>query len=232
MRGHWSIQAKFRGFLFPSTNISKTKLTSNVNIPGFQKCSIASICDVGKEILNYEMKIDKVTGLEDRSFSLTQMIDSNLGYKAVDNIIYNQEQNPNRISIQFIKNRTRNAERIELFTNAREAQLVLPNDDGGSGSSGSSQASPIFVCSEYIRQVTFSLSQEFGVARQVNGNYAHFWTWKPQSYDDNDGETMVNSLKGNLLTAVYLDPQDPLFLEEPTKPVVVYSQDLVATRIS
>ena len=223
MRGHWKIQSKFRGFLFPSTNIPKTKITSNALIPGFQKCSIASICDVGKEFTEYEMKIDPQTGLEDRLFNFAQVIDANLGYKAVDSVIYDGKQNPNRVSINFVKNRTRNAERIELFYNAREAQLI----QNAATDKNTNVDSPVFVCSEYMRQVTFSLSQEFGVARQVNGNFAHFWTWRPQM--DSNGNKV---LKGNVLTAAYLDPQDPLFLEEPTKPVVVYSQDLLGTQIA
>lgn len=212
MRGEWSIESKFRGFLFPSTTISKEQITKNFEIPGFQKCSIASISDVGKERTTYRFRIDTKTGLEDKQFNLAQIIDGNLGYDAVDTVLYDAMSNPNRVSVNFVKNRTRNAERIELFYNARESELVSVTP--------TAQA---FFCSEYIRQVTFSLSQEFGVARQVIGNYAHFWTWRKQE----DGMTMT----GNLLTAVYLDPQDPLFFNEPSKPVVVYSQDLVAQRL-
>jgi hypothetical protein len=63
-----------------------------------------------------------------------------------------------------------------------------------------------------------------GVPRQVVGNYAHFWTWKKQEDDE-------NKLKGNLLTAAYLDPQDPLFFDEPSKPVAIYSHVLTADRV-
>ena len=61
------------------------------------------------------------------------------------------------------------------------------------------------------------------MARQVVGNYAHFWTWRET--DDKDAIT------GNLLTAAYLGAQDEMFFEEPSKPVVVYSHDLVGTRV-
>lgn len=229
LHGRWKVQSKFRGFLFPSTSIPKTTLTSNPLIPGFQKCSIASICDVGKEFTEYEMQINPNTNLEDKAFNLQQVIDANLGYKAVQNVIYDSKSNPNRISIEFVKNKTRNAERVELFCNAREAQYipaVANTSSSTQDSSSSSSTSNLFVCSEYFRQVTFSLSQEFGVARQVNGNYAHFWTWR-ETVSEN-GEKM---LKGNVLTAAYLDPQDAMFMEEPTKPVVIYSQDLMAQKI-
>ncbi|KAL7531455.1 hypothetical protein ACHAXR_006953, partial [Thalassiosira sp. AJA248-18] len=217
LRGEWEVSMKYRGFLFPSTSIPKEKLVSNVGIPGFQKLSIAQVGDVGREVTNYRMNIDQSTGLDDRKVSLSTSINAHVGYEAVREVLYDVKDNANRISIDFIPQRTRNANRIELFCNARESELVSAE------SSASGQT--VFVCSEYIRQVTFGLSQEFGVARQVVGNYAHFWTWKG---DENDKSTV----KGNLLTAAYLDAQDPMFFEEPSKPVVVYSHDLVAKRAS
>lgn len=216
MRGQWDVNMKFRGFLFPSTAIAKDKLVANVGIPGFQKLSIAQVGDVGREKTNYQMNIDQSTGVQDRKVALETSINAHLGYEAVREVIYDAKENPNRLSIDFTPQRTRNANRIELFCNARESELV-PAQSSASGRD-------VFVCSEYIRQVTFGLSQEFGVARQVVGNYAHFWTWRG---DENDKSTVT----GNLLTAVYLDAQDPMFFDEPSKPVVVYSHDLVAKRL-
>jgi len=216
LRGSWDVTMKYRGFLFPSKTIAKEKIVANVGVPGFQKLSIAQVGDVGREVTNYKMSIDGSTGLEDRKVSLSTSIDGHLGYDAVREVIYDPRENPNRISIDFVPNRTRNANRIELFWNARESELV-PAASSASGRT-------VFVCSEYVRQVTFGLSQEFGVARQVVGNYAHFWTWRGD--DEGDGSTVT----GNLLTAAYLDAQDPMFFEEPSKPVVVYSHDLVARR--
>ena len=215
MKGEWDVSLKFAGYLFPSKTISKDEIVKNVNIPGFQKCSIAGIADVGRESTTYRMKIDSKTGLDDRVQTLSGSIDAHLGYKAVQNIQYDPSSNPNRLSIEFVKNRTRNAERIELFCNARESELVKnPAND----------ALNIFVNSEYARQVTFSLSQEFGIAREVVGNYAHFWTWK-----ENENSDVIT---GNVLTATYLDPQDPMFFQEPSKPVSVYSHQISAKRIS
>lgn len=212
MRGAtWKVTSKFNGYLFPSLKLSKERLTQDFEIPGFQKCSIASICDIGKEIVQYEMRIDDA-GLEDRQFTFQQEVDAFLGYPAVAQVIYDASRNPNRISIDFIDYKTRNAERIELFCNARESELYLENET----------KQQIFVCSEYIRQVTFSGSADVGVARQVVGNYAHFWTWK------NASET---ELEGNVLTAAYLDPQDPLFFDEPSKPVAIYSHVFTADRL-
>lgn len=207
---------KFAGYLFPSKTIPKDQVTSNVNIPGFQKCSIAAIGDVGRELTVHRMKIFEKTGLEDRAFNFESTINAHLGYAAVNKVAYDPTS-PNRVSIEFVKNRTRNAERIELFSNARESELV-PNPAPGR------ENLSIFVASEYVRQVTFSLSQEFGVARQVVGNYAHFWTWKQ--------EEDANMLTGNVLTACYIDPQDAMFFQEPSKPVAVYSHQISGQRLS
>ncbi|KAL3774578.1 hypothetical protein ACHAWO_006877 [Cyclotella atomus] len=218
LQGNWDITMKYRGFIFPSTNIAKEKLIKNYDIPGFQKLSIAMVGDVGREETKYKLNIDDSSMIEDRKLTMKTSIDGHLGYDAVRGVIYDAKENPNRISIDFIPQRTRNANRIELFCNARESELVsVPSKSDG-------VTRNIFVCSEYIRQVTFGLSQEFGVARQVVGNYAHFYTWRET--DDKDIVT------GNLLTAAYLDAQDLMFFDEPSKPVVVYSHDLVGLRIA
>jgi len=215
LSGTWDVSMKYRGFIFPSTTIPKEKLVQNVDIPGFQKLSIAMVGDIGKETTNYTMSINK---LEDRKMTLQSSIDSHLGYEAIRQVIYEVKENPNRISIDFIPQRTRNANRIELFFNGRESELVsVPSQSDG-------VTRDVFVCSEYIRQVTFGLSQEFGVARQVVGNYAHYWTWR-----ETENKNIVT---GNLLTAGYLDAQDPMFFQEPSKPVVVYSHDLVGSRVN
>jgi hypothetical protein len=207
LRGTWDISCRFGGFLFPSQKISREKIALNSQIPGFQKCSIAAFCDVGKDV-HYDMRIDQSNGLEDRAFTLTNQINANLGYTAVSEILYNVKSSPNRLSVEFIEYKTRNAERIELFCNARESEIL---ENGA------------FVCSEYVRQVTFGTGSEVGIPRQAVGNYAHFWTWKVNPDDP-------SVISGNCLTAAYLDPQDPLFFDEPSKPVAVYSHVLSGTR--
>lgn len=173
--------------------------------------------DVGKEETAFKLSIDEVTKMENRKLSLQTSINGHLGYDAVREVIYDSKDNPNRISVDFIPQRTRNANRIELFCNARESELVsVP-------SKSDAVSRNIFVCSEYIRQVTFGLSQEFGVARQISGNYAHFFTWRETENRDR--------ITGNLLTAAYLDAQDAMFFQEPSKPVCVYSHDLIGSRV-
>ena len=210
----WDVESKFGGYLFPSQKIPKDILMKQATIPGFQKCSIAGIADIGKEgIVKYGMRIDE-KGLEDRAFTLTQEISAFLGYPAIENVVYNVQQNPNRISLDFVDYRTINAERIELFCNGRESQLLAHNEDNDRD---------VFVCSEYIRQVTFGGGSQVGIPRQVSTNYAHYWTWRTVPGASNERT-------GNLLTAAYLDAQDPLFFDEPTQPVAVYSHVLKATK--
>lgn len=209
LRGTWNISCKYGGYLFPSKKVSRERLTSNYGIPGFQKCSIVALSDVGKETFDYKLSIDERTGLEDRVTSLTTQINANLGYSAVGEILYNQKSNPNRLSIAFVEYKTRNAERIELFFNGRESEFVPETN--------------AFVCSEYMRQVTFGTGKDPGVPRQAVTNYAHFWTWKKT-----DDPSIVT---GNLLTAAYLDPQDPMYFDEPARPVAVYSHILKGTKL-
>jgi hypothetical protein len=214
--GTWRVQSTFRGFEFPSAGLPKESVMAEPTIPGFQKCSIALTSDVGKDVQYLTRFIPRKPGVpdvgvvEDRAFSLASSINGHLGYRAVERVIYEPGSNPNRLSIVFRSALTRNAERIELFCNAREAEQV--RDD-------------VFICSEYLRQVTFSASTTPGVARQVSGEYAHFFTYRQLDSEH---------VKCNILTAVYLEPmqQDALFMRAPTNPVVVYSHDLQMQRLA
>jgi hypothetical protein len=234
MRGSWNVTLAYGGYLFPSQKIPRSRLTTNTQIPGFQKCSIAALSDVGKEVVHYTLNIDETTGLEDRETSLTTSINDHLGYSAVQEVLYSPKANPNRLSAVFVEYKTTNAERIELFCNGRDSELVQTNDNNNN----------VFVCSEYIRQVTFSGGSQVGIPRQVGTNYAHFWTWKEnnnkqtikhdENGNDDDNQQKGNpttTMTGNLLTACFLDPSDAMFFEEPSKPVAVFSHVIKATQI-
>ena len=220
MRGCWDITETFKGYVFPSKKVDKNKIVGNLNVPGFQKCSIANIGDIGaggEKGVAYRKCIDEVTGMEDRRVGVASSIDAHLGYKAVEKVEYDGDRaggNPNRMSVKMLEMLTRNAERIELFYNARESETVESPKDPNL---------KIFVCSEHCRQVTFSLSKEFGIAREVVGNYASYYTWRECA----DG----NTITGNVLTAGYLDPQDAMYFNEPRKPVVVYSHELLGKKL-
>ena len=226
MRGSWNVTLEYGGYIFPSKNIPRSRLTANAQVPGFQKCSIAALSDVGKEAVHYTLNVDGASGIEDRQTTLTTSINDHLGYPAIQEVLYNPKSNPNRLSVVFYGYKTTNAERIELFCNGRESELVKPQPQSEDNIDSMQKKGDIFVCSEYIRQVTFSGGSQVGIPRQVGTNYAHFWTWKevPQS-----GNKIMT---GNLLTACYLDPQDAMFFEEPSKPVAVFSHVIKAEKLS
>jgi hypothetical protein len=187
----------------------------------FKNCSIAGIADIGKEqVPAYLYQIDPTTGLAIVQANLKNTVDAYLGYPAVASVIYAAAKNPNRIGIDFVDYKTINAERIELFCNARESELVT------------TPVQQVFVCSEYLRQVTFGTGSEVGVPRQAVTNYAHFWTWRPGPDDNPAVAASPSTIKGNLLTVAYLDPQDPMYFEEPSKPVAVYSHTLTGVRVA
>lgn len=203
--GEWDCSMTFRGYEFPKlATVSRQDIVNDVAIAGFQKLSIAHVPDVGREktefVARWARRGPKV--VEDKAGNYAALINAVLGYQAVDDIVYDGAREPNRCSIVFAQGRTRNAERIELFANARASEAV---------------SDTIFLTSEYSRQVTFSPSTLSTVARQAVTEYQSFWTHRLE------GDT----IRSNLLTAAYLEPQDPLFFKAVDQPVAVYSHDLL-----
>merc|ERR1712060_1029412 len=101
---------------------------------------------------------------------------------------------PNRITMSI--QGSKNAERIELFVNARDSETPADDPD-------------LFLCSEYRRQVTFSSR----VVQGANGNYQHFKTYQRRGPD---------AVRLNILSACYFDPLSPAYFEAFDKPVVVF----------
>ena len=163
--GEWRASLSFAGYELPSKDlIPRADLFAEGNVPGFQKCSVAFIPDVGKENVSFPMRWtrdkDNVVR-EDREFNLRSAIRGGLGYDAIERIDYKADPmtpnpflNPNRLALKFASGLTNNAERIELFVTSRETEQPSPD---------------LFIMSEGLRQVTFSASTKAGVARQVNG---------------------------------------------------------------
>ncbi|EKX35316.1 hypothetical protein GUITHDRAFT_118549 [Guillardia theta CCMP2712] len=180
LEGTWDVSCKFSGYLLPVKQLSKEQIMRDVEIPGFQKLSIALLPDVGSSASFQKSFRRRADGkvVEDRQAGFTSLINSYVGSSAVKSVTCTND----RDSIELIPGKTRNAERIELFSSSRDSEAV----------------GDIFVCSDYVRQVTYGLSKQFGVARQVVGEYQHFWTFKKKT----DYE-----LTANLLTAAYLQVQ-------------------------
>lgn len=81
--------------------------------------------------------------------------------EVIESVDYNPDREPNRSTVFFRKGATNNAERIELFSNARE--------------SGLRESNGVFYALESIRQVTLGYSTQYGVPRIAIGDYLHVW---------------------------------------------------------
>lgn len=218
LEGEWATTTDFAGYEFPSRLIDKGSLTREATTPGFQKLSLAYVPDVGRDTTRYRMRFTRggkrespVT--EDRVFNLTEIINAYVGEDAVEEVEYDGVKDPNRVTIRLKRGVSNNAERIELFTNARESETR--------------QSDQTFFASETLRQVTLGYSTSYGVARMVPTDYTHVWTYTPLpdvdggSVDEQRvGQTdskVVNRVKVTLSTAGYLQPNDALkYTARPT----------------
>ena len=117
--------------------------------------------------------------LEDRAFNLRSVVDGYLNQgvgptmikRAVEDVEYDPMTDPNRTTVRLVPGASVNAERIELFANARESEL-RPSDG-------------TFFCSEATRQVTLGYGREYGQARVINTDYMHVWSFTPE-YDEEE----------------------------------------------
>jgi len=220
MQGEWMAKQSFAGYELPSKDkIARDALFAEADVPGFKKCSIALLPDVGKEGVSFPMRwAADSSGLvrEDRVFNYRSATRGGLGYDAIERVDYKEDPNnsfglgsntgnPNRLKLVFAPGLTINAERIELFLNSRETEQPSPE---------------LFYLSESIRQVTFSAGQR----RQVVGEYCHFWSFRRLS------ETRVDAV---VVTAVYADPLqlERLFVKVGgSRPLVVFSHGISLSR--
>mmetsp|Transcript_14203 Transcript_14203/g.29169 ORF Transcript_14203/g.29169 Transcript_14203/m.29169 type:complete len:303 (-) Transcript_14203:160-1068(-) len=214
LEGTWECSEEFRGFEFPSKKIPKEKIVSSTQLPGFTKLSIARFGDVGRKDTRYKMKfvMEGNDVRENFPFNIGESISAHTDGREVVESVEGSAGNPNRITIR-LRTGGRNGERVELFVNSRRSEVV--NDE-------------IFLCSELVRQVTLGSPtlQDSNVAMMRVGEYQHFWTFRK-----GEGE---GSFRANILTAVYADAQQDasLFNEALGDPIIVYSHNLIGTRIT
>ena len=189
--GEWSVEQTFAGYEMPLKDvIPRDALMAEGDVPGFKKLSIASLPDVGKEGVRFTMRWARdAEGYvrEDRAANLNSAIRGGLGYDAIEYIEYKADRgnpgllgsnagNPNRVKLVFAPGLTKNADRIELFVNARETEA--PRED-------------LFYTTEALKQVTFSPQ------RSINGEYCHFISYRRVS------PTQVDVV---MITAAYSEP--------------------------
>merc|ERR1712054_75291 len=179
MKGEWLLSMSFNGYEFPNPEIfDKKRLLRDKTVPGFQELSIATVGDVGKDVMYnirfVDLKKHQTDGrtsgfvVEDRVYNLANSINANLKEEAqkdsmtsfVKGIQYNEED-PNRTSVAFNTGSNRNAERIELFTNFRDSEL----------------SEKAFETEEAFRQVTLSYGTQYGVAREIITDFINVWTY-------------------------------------------------------
>ena len=137
MEGTWSATADFQGYSFPSKTMNPKLLVKEPTVPGFQKLSVVYIPDIGSTQVRYEMRFGrKEPGgpvLEDRAFNLRSVVDGYLNQgvgptmikRAVEDVEYDPMTDPNRNDGASGARASVNAERIELFANARERAATL-----------------------------------------------------------------------------------------------------------
>lgn len=223
MEGEWNTKAKFIAADFPSSSstkaspyVPKDKIVNDVGLPGFKRLSICMVPDVGKDHA-FRMRFARAENeagasvKEDKAFNLKQSLESELGKAAVVSIDYAPGKNPNRASLALLPNVSPNAQRIELFWNARAPLPALP------GEAGAGQP-PSFRYYEDIRQVnlTPSLAETSTV-----GDFRHVWEFYQEGPD---------TLQAYLSTVAFATPQDPLFQTAGLAPLVVYFHILALTR--
>ena len=198
LEGTWRCTATFAGFEFPSKTMSKSALIKEPTIPGFQKLSLVYVPDVGTSDVSYDVRFAKFEGiegvLEDRAFNLKSIVNSYLGKDAVEAVEYEPTRDANRTTVNIRPGASPNAERIELFCNARESETRA--SDG------------TFFAAEASRQVTLGYGKDFGTARVVNTDYQHVWTFTPTNGDETTDA--VSEARVTLSTAGYVQANDAL----------------------
>ncbi len=137
--------------------------------------------------------------------------------------------------MRFVPGATVNAERVELFVNARESAT---RPDG------------VFFALEALRQVTLGYTREFNVPRVAVTDYTHVWTFRLlDSAQGGSGDGSAAAVRATLSTAGYVQPNEALrytadaagggppqpqlggLLAAATEPVVLYSHTVDMRRV-
>ena len=125
MQGDWQATLRFAGYELPAKDqISREALFAEGTVPGFQKCSIALLPDIGKERVSFPMRWVAEGGSgavrEDRVFNMRSAVRGGLGYDAIERVDYKEDPNnafglgsntgnPNRLKLVFAPGFTPNA---------------------------------------------------------------------------------------------------------------------------
>jgi len=200
LEGEWIERVDFGGATFPDARFDFARLSRAAETPGFRKLSVARTPDVGRErTTEHRVRFTRVEGrgvVEDREFNMREVMEAYLGPDAVESVTTDGDD---RMTIRLTRGASPNAERIELFTNARESETAK---DG------------TFYASESVRQVALGYGTEYGTARMSPTDYEHVWTFTPQPDIGASAVDFraVNRVAVKMITAAYLQPNDALRL--------------------
>jgi len=225
LEGEWNVILKFASFSFPSEKISKARLAADRDVPGFLRLSIAPLADVGSGGVYRQRWMRSARGevIEDRSHNLAASINGLLAKQVVDLVDYSPAA-PNRITVRLIPGASNNAERLELYVNARESTAPADNTR--------------FAASECVRQVALGYSTQYNAPRVAVTDYTTSAVYRR-------AEGVSDVVDVSLLTAGYIQPNEALqyssepgqppmmnrILELSTKPVVLYRHSMRLTRV-
>ena len=206
---------------------------ADVSTPGFQKLSIIYVPDVGlggTYQLRFVRRGSDGAVTEDRAANIAAVVAGFLRKPLVDSVEYAPERDPNRCTVRFVPGATVNAERIELFSNARE--------------SATRPADGVFFALESLRQVTLGYTTQYNTPRVAVTDYEHVWTYRRLPPSDGDGGR--ERVRATLSTAGYVQPNEALrytsdgvpgaapqlggLLAAATEPVVLYSHSIDMVR--
>jgi hypothetical protein len=220
--GTWDASTQFAGYSFPSTRIEKSRLVKDTSVPGFLKLSILQLADVGaggEHQLRYSRRADGAV-VEDKAFNLTAMVNALLRGPVVQSVDYAPDREPNRVTLKLVPGSTNNAERVELYINARESDT---RPDG------------VFYALESVRQVALGYSRQFNAPRVAVTDYSIAWSFQRRDAD---------TIQAAICTAGYVQPNEALqytsqpgaspqlggLLTASTEPVVLYSHTVTMRR--
>ncbi len=122
--GIWEATYKFVDASF-TTDIPLKQLSTDVNVAGFRKYSVAFAPDIGADfVTNVQFKLSPgsdTSVVEDRQFNLINALQS-VNKATVDQVVYEPDKNANRLSLKYTD--PRGTGKIELFSNSRSQGMV------------------------------------------------------------------------------------------------------------
>ena len=200
-------------------------MVTDTSVPGFLKLSILQLADVGsggQHQLRFVRRPGDGAVVEDVQANLAAMVNAFLHNDVAQSVEYDPSREPNRVTLRLVPGSSSNAERVELYVNARES-ATRPTDGA-------------FYALQSVRQVALGYSRQYNTPRVAVTDYELVWTYKRLGPD---------SIEAAICTAGYVQPNEALkytadapgatpqlggLLTAATEPVVLYSHRVAMRR--